>query len=230
VEAHGREGAVVSELVHRQRQGLCDMLAHLSPEQWSAETLCRGWDAADVAAHLVVREREPWAGPGIVFGGRLAELTNRRYAAWKARGHQRLVQALRSGPPWPLSGALGDAQAVEDWIHEQDIRRGGAALATIEPDPQLAEALWRAIRRFGARSFAIGIPAVIEMTDGIRHHRLQSRAKAPLALPTSATSDITIAGPVSELLLYTAGRAGSNVTIFGDPGIQARLEARNRSI
>jgi hypothetical protein len=90
--------------------------------------------------------------------------------------------------------------------------------------------LWGAIRRFGARSFAIGTPAVIELTDGIRRHRLQSRARAPLALPTSAPSDITIAGPISELLLYTVGRAGANVTVFGDPGIQARLEARNRSI
>jgi uncharacterized protein (TIGR03085 family) len=219
----------VTELVHRQRQGLCDMLAHLSPQQWSAETLCAGWDAADVAAHLVVREREPWAGPGILFGGRLADVTKRRYAAWKARGHQRLVQALRSGPPWPLS-ALGDSQAVEDWIHEQDIRRGGAGLPTIEPDPQLAETLWSAIRRFGARAFAIGVPAVIELTDGTRHHRLQSRTRAPLALPTSAPSDITIAGPISELLLYTVGRAGANVTVFGDPAIQARLESRNRSI
>jgi uncharacterized protein (TIGR03085 family) len=227
--AQGCGGANVSELVHRQRQGLCDMLAHLTAEQWSAETLCAGWDAADVAAHLVVREREPWASPGIVFGGRLAELTERRYAAWKARGHKRLVQALRSGPPWPLSG-LGDSQAVEDWIHEQDIRRGGAGLARIEPDPQLAESLWRAIRQFGARSFAIGTTAVIELTDGIRHHRLQSRPRVPLALPTSAPSDITIAGPISELLLYTAGRAGADVTVFGDARTQAVLESRSRSI
>lgn len=37
------------------------MLADLDDTQWEAETLCTGWDAGDVAAHLVVRERE--SGP-----------------------------------------------------------------------------------------------------------------------------------------------------------------------
>ena len=39
---------------------------------------------------------------------------------------------------------------VEDWIHEQDVRRGGAGLATPEPDRRLDAALWRAAARFGA--------------------------------------------------------------------------------
>lgn len=219
----------MSELVHRQRQGLCDMLAGLTPEQWTAETLCMGWDAADVAAHLVVREREPWASPGIVLGGRPAELIARRYGAWKARGHERLVQALRSGPPWPLSGVLGDYQTVEDWIHEQDIRRGGARLAPVQPDPQLAEALWRGVRRIGVRTLAVGT-AVVELTDGVRHVRLQGRRRVRLAVPTSAPVDVTIAGPVGELLLFTAGRAGTNVTVVGDREAQSRVLNHNRAI
>jgi uncharacterized protein (TIGR03085 family) len=206
------------------------MLAGLTAEQWAAETLCTGWDAADVAAHLVVREREPWASPGIVVRGRLAELTARRYAAWKARGHRRLVQALRSGPPWPLSGVFGDYQAVEDWIHEQDIRRGDARLATTHPDPQLAEALWRGVRRIGVRTLALGTTAVTELTDGMRHVRLQARPRVGLAVPTSAPPDITIAGPVGELLLFTAGRAGANVTVFGDREVQSLVLNRRRAI
>jgi uncharacterized protein (TIGR03085 family) len=220
----------VSELVHQQRHALCDMLGTLAPAQWSAETLCTGWDAADVAAHLIVREREPWAAPGIVFGGPARALTERRRTRWKARGHQRLVEALRSGPPWPLSGPLGDYQAVEDWIHEQDIRRGGAGLDRLQPEPQLAEELWRAIRRLGARTLALGVDVVIELTDGARHHRLQARRRMPLALPTSAHPDVTIAGPVGELLLYTTGRTVAEVTTSGDDRAQALLASRNRSI
>jgi uncharacterized protein (TIGR03085 family) len=220
----------VSELVHRQRQELCDMLADLSPEQWAAPTLCAGWDAADVAAHLIVREREPWAAPGLVVGGPLAELTARRRAVWKARGHRRLVQALRSGPPWPLSGALGDSQAAEDWIHEQDIRRGGAGLTTPAPDPPLAEVLWRAVRRLGARTLAVGAPLVIELTDGMRHHRLRARRRAPVAVSTSAPPDLTISGPISELLLYTAGRSGADVAVFGDPAGASLLSGHRRAI
>lgn len=220
----------MSELVHRQRQALCDLLAGLTPEQWAAPTLCTGWDAADVAAHLIVREREPWAAPGIVVGGRLAEVTARRYAAWKARGHRRLVQALRSGPPWLLSGALGDAQAVEDWIHEQDIRRGGAGLTTPEPDPPLAEALWRAVGRMGVRTLAVGAPLVIELTDGSRRHRLRARSRAPVAMSTSAPPDVTISGPISELLLYTTGRAGAEVAVTGNPAGTALLARHRRAL
>lgn len=220
----------MSELVHRQRQSLCDMLAALTPAQWSAQTLCAGWDAADVAAHLIVREREPWAAAGIIVGGPLQRVTRRRYAAWKARGPQRLVQALRAGPPWPLAGALGDGQAVEDWIHEQDIRRGGAGLATAEPDPQLAEALWRGTRRYASRTLALHADAVIELTDGNHRHRLRTRRRRPLALSTTAAPDVTITGPVGELLLYTAGRTGAAVALRGDTGIQSLLAAHRRRL
>lgn len=206
------------------------MLTGLSTEQWAAETLCAGWDAGDIAAHLVVREREPWAGPGIVFGGPFAGLTQRRYAAWKARGQQRLIEALRAGPPWPLSGPFGDAQAVEDWIHEQDVRRGGAGLTTPEPDGQLAEALWVAAKRIAARTLAIGTDAVIELTDGIHRHRLQARQRASPARPTPAAPDITITGSVAELLLYVAGRTGADAIVTGDDATRSILESHKRSL
>jgi len=220
----------VSELVHRQRQDLCDMLTGLSPEQWAAETLCTGWDAGDVAAHLVVREREPWAGPGILLGGPFAALTQRRYTAWKARGKKRLVEALRAGPPWPLSGPFGDMQAVEDWIHEQDIRRGGAGLTTPDPDPQLGEALWVAVKRTAARTLAIGTEAVIELSDGIHRHRVQARPGARLARPTTAAADVRITGSIAELLLYVAGRAGADATVTGDDAARSALAAHTRSL
>jgi len=125
---------------------------------------------------------------------------------------------------------LGDGQAVEDWIHEQDIRRGDAALPTVEPDPQLAEVLWHATRRMGARTLAVRAPMVIGLSDGTRRHRLQARRRAPVALPTTAPPDITISGPVSERLLYTVGRAGAQVTVFGDPAAEAVLARHRRSI
>lgn len=220
----------MSELVLRQRHALCDMLTSLEPEQWSAPTLCAGWDAGDVAAHLVVREREPWAAAGIMLPGPPARLTRRRCEAWKAQGPRRLIEALRAGPPWPLSGVLGSSQVTEDWIHEQDIRRGGAGLQTPPPDAELGEALWRGVVRVSTRTLAIRRDAVIELHDGIHRHRVRTRLRWPLALPTTAPADARITGPVGELLLYVTGRTGAQVTLEGDAAVLRALEAASRRL
>lgn len=217
--------------VHRRRRELCDLLAGLTTTQWSAETLCAGWDAGDIAAHLIVREREPWTGPGLVLGGPLAALTDVRRRAWKARGRGVLLATLRSGPPWPLTaGPLAPTQIVEDWIHEQDVRRGGAGLTTPEPDLDLSGFLWRAAGRYAARTLAVDGDIVIELTDGDRSVRLRTRARLPLALSTSGQPDVTIAGPSGELLLYAVGRAGAQVTITGDEQARALIAGSARTV
>ncbi len=56
--------ASLAELAQQERQGLCDLFVELGPD---APTLCDGWTASDLAAHLVVRERRPDSGPGLVW-------------------------------------------------------------------------------------------------------------------------------------------------------------------
>ena len=66
--AAGRSLPVMaSDLDLRERHELSDLLDQLGPDQ---PTLCEGWTTADLAAHLVVRERDPRSGPGILLGGR----------------------------------------------------------------------------------------------------------------------------------------------------------------
>jgi len=214
-----------------RRRELCDLLSGLTLEQWTAETLCAGWDAADIAAHLIVREREPWTGAGLVLGGPFGDLAERRRAAWKARGREALLGALRAGPPWPLTiGSLGATQVVEDWIHEQDVRRGGAGLSTPPPGPQLERMLWGATRRFAARTLAVDGDVVIELTDGRRRHRLRSRRRLPVATSTDAAPDVTVTGRVAELLLYAVGRDGAEVEVTGDTAAESLLAASARSV
>ena len=228
VVAHAR-GEQMSELIRRQRQSLSDLLEGLTPVQWDAETLCAGWDAGDIAAHLVVREREPLAGPGILLPGPFQAFTRRRQLAWKARGRDAVLRALRAGPPWPLSGPLGNGQVVEDWIHEQDVRRGGAQAGPGESAPQLGPLLWVAAKRFASRTLAVG-DLVVELTDGERRHRLTAQRWLPIARETDAPASVTITGPAGELLLYAAGRRGAGVTITGDPSARHTLAAVKRSV
>jgi uncharacterized protein (TIGR03085 family) len=215
----------------QRRRQLCDLLASLTIEQWTAETLCAGWDAADIAAHLIAREREPWTGPGLVLGGVFAELTDRRRAAWKARGREALLGALRAGPPWPLTiGPLEGTQVVEDWIHEQDVRRGGAGLSTPPPGAELERLLWAATRRFATRTLAVHSDVVIELTDGRRRRRLSARRRRPVATSTDAAPDVTITGTVAELLLYAVGRNGAEVVVTGDAAATSLLAASARAV
>ena len=49
------------EWAQSERHALCDLMDEVGPD---APTLCGGWTAAHLAAHLVVRERRPATGPG----------------------------------------------------------------------------------------------------------------------------------------------------------------------
>ena len=85
-----------ANLAQQERHALCDLFAELGP---AAPTLCEGWTAADLAAHLVVRERRPDSGPGIVWPP-LAGYTDRvRLAERDKTPWTELVAAVRSGPP-----------------------------------------------------------------------------------------------------------------------------------
>ena len=78
-----------------ERRALCDLLDDLGPD---APTLCAGWTAHDLAAHLVLREHRPDALPGIVLAP-LAGHTAAVQEALKARhGFAGLVRLIRSGP------------------------------------------------------------------------------------------------------------------------------------
>ena len=78
-----------------ERSALCDAALAAGPD---APTLCAGWDVRELLAHLVVRERRPDAGLGIVvrplapYGDRVRHDTGRRPFA-------SLVEEVRDGPP-----------------------------------------------------------------------------------------------------------------------------------
>src|ERR1700733_482692 len=79
-----------------ERVALCALLAELGPDK---PTLCEGWQTGDLAAHLVLRERRPDAGAGIM-GGPLAGYTRKVQARLAGRTpFARLIDLIRTGPP-----------------------------------------------------------------------------------------------------------------------------------
>lgn len=205
--------------VAHQREVLCDLLDTLTAEQWTAETLCDGWDAGDVAVHLLVREREPWTMPGILLGGPFGAFTAQRMRRKKqGTGRESLIAALRAGPPLPLRvGPLGRAQIGEDWIHTEDIRRGGAQAGSGPADPaSVRDALWASSGLFTRQALSVlRVPGVVAVQDDAGRRRA-FKVGGRLALGTTGPAGSTVGGSPGELALWAAGRgAVAEVTIDG---------------
>ena len=106
-----------------ERRGLCDLLDELGP---SAPTLLKGWTTHDLAAHIVLRERDLIAGPVSPF---LALPTIRRTASAHARSDATTSVArqwIRSGPPsgfFRIGWVRSFPNLNEFFVHHEDVRR-----------------------------------------------------------------------------------------------------------
>lgn len=214
-----------------ERAQLVATLRDLTDEQWTAETLCEGWDAGDLAAHLIVREREPLAAPGILVGGPFATLTEKRQRARKAIGRERLVAQLESGPPSLLTiGPLDDRQAVEDWIHHEDVRRGGAGLPGRSATEQMRGPLWQAVGSFARLTLGGSrVAGVVALTDGTTTQQWAVSPSSRIAKRSDDPPDVTVTGAVGELILFVTGRP-ADVTIAGDEALGAELQRIRRGV
>ena len=198
-----------ASLAQQERHALCDLFAELGP---GAPTLCEGWTTADLAAHLVVRERRPDSGPGIVWPP-LAGYTDRvRLAARDKTPWTQLVAAVRSGPPLLLRPFDGPMNTVEYFIHLEDVRRAQEGWEARSLSPELADALWAWV---GPGGIAKKVAATIELTSNGRP--VKERGSGPR---------MVIDGDPGEHTMFGAGRQrAAQVTITGDAELAARLRS-----
>ncbi|MGE5135842.1 MAG: TIGR03085 family metal-binding protein [Gemmatimonadota bacterium] len=179
-----------------ERAQLCDLLGELGPD---APTLLAPWTARDLAAHLILRERDPLAGPGLVLPGAWGRLAERRQRALALRDFGWLIATLRSGPPpgfFRIGWVRELASLNEFFVHHEDVRRANGR-APRANEQALDEALWRNVRRapwFLARRLR---GAGLELQWAGTARTVQARRGEPAA---------RIAGPPGELLLYLFGR------------------------
>jgi uncharacterized protein (TIGR03085 family) len=179
-----------------ERVRLSDLLDELGP---AAPTLLAPWTTRDIAAHLVLRERDHLAGPGLVLPGAWSRLAGRRQAALAARDFSWLVGTFRSGPP-PGFFRVGWVRRLpslnEFFVHHEDVRRANG-LGPRTNEPAMDEALWRNVSRapwYLARRLR-GTGLELQWAGTAR--TVRARRGEPAA---------RIAGPPGELLLYLFGR------------------------
>jgi uncharacterized protein (TIGR03085 family) len=196
-------------LAQEERKALCDLLVERGSD---APTLCEGWFTADLAAHLVVRERRPDSGPGLVWPP-LAGYTDKvRRAVRDRMPWEKLVETVRSGPPFLLRPFDGPMNTVEFFIHVEDVRRAQDDWEPRPMSPELADALWA---RVGPGGMAKKVPGTIVITSPGRADK--ERGSGPR---------LTLAGDPGELTMFGAGRQGAaRVEISGDTALAAQLRA-----
>lgn len=84
----------------QERCELCVVFDELGP---AAPTLLIGWTAHDLAAHIVLRERDLVAGPCLVLPGAFQRFAERRRVSLaQHRDFSWLVAQIQSGPPLGL--------------------------------------------------------------------------------------------------------------------------------
>jgi uncharacterized protein (TIGR03085 family) len=183
------------DFARSERDELCDLFLDVGPD---APTLCDGWAARDLAAHLVVRERRPDAAIGIVAAP-LAHHGDRVRDQFAERPFERLVSDVRGGPPiWsPMRIPAVDraANTMEFFIHHEDVRRAGSSWEPRALDPKLDDELWKIVTRM-TRLMLRRAPAgvVLVRDDGTRH------------LAKDASPAVEVKGPAGELALFVYGR------------------------
>lgn len=197
----------------RERLLLADLLEAAGPE---APTLCHGWTARDLAAHVVVRERRPDAAAGLLIGplkSRSERITNE----FTSKPYEELVQLIRTGPPRmsPFGVKQVDeaANTVEFFVHTEDVRRAQPDWSARELDPVFADVLWsrteKAARVLG-RKAPVGL--VLRRPDG------------QTAVAHKGTPVVTVTGEPGELLLFAFGRQdAARVELEGDQEAISRV-------
>jgi uncharacterized protein (TIGR03085 family) len=204
-----------TDLARAERQELCDLLEQVGPD---APTLCEGWLARDLAAHLVVREGRPDAALGIL-GGPLAAWTERVQNGAASEPFDKLVRLLRNGPPiWSqfrLPMVDGQANTVEFFVHTEDVRRAVEGWQPRQLDPELTGFLWDRLPSMGKMLLGKAkVGVVVRRSDVTDAEPLKLRGGKPV---------VTLVGDPAELTMFAFGRKEHLVQFEGEQEAIDRL-------
>jgi uncharacterized protein (TIGR03085 family) len=196
----------MSTYARTERAALVQALTAAGPD---AATLCQGWTARDLAAHVVVRERRMDAAGGIVVKA-LADRLARVQAEFAARPWEELLGLVAAGPSrrslFGVAAVDEAANLVEFFVHCEDVRRARGGWEPRVLDAGLVEALWK--RASGtARLMGRRAPAglVLRRPDG---QTVVAHKGAPV---------VTVTGEPGELVMFMSGRQGHSVVEVEGP-------------
>ncbi len=200
-----------------ERAALADLMDELGPD---APTLCEGWTVADLAAHLVIRERRPDAAPGILLPPLAGYAGNVQRRTRDGRSFAALVDLVRTGPPaWSPTriGPVNEAANLMEYVvHHEDVRRAQDGWTPRDLDAGEEDLLWRRVRGGAAKLLCRRAPGGLAFArDGGSVERIKAGETA-----------VTVTGRPAELVLFAFGRGEhARVSFDGDADAVAALKA-----
>jgi uncharacterized protein (TIGR03085 family) len=179
-----------------ERRQLSDLLEELGPD---APTLLEPWTTRDITAHLILRDHDPLAAPGLVLPGPWSRFAQQRQRALAQRDFAWLVARLRSGPP-PGFFRIGWVRRFpslnEFFVHHEDVRRANGRDPRTH-EPAMDRALWSNVTRSAWFLTRRVRGAGLELQWANTAQTVRARRGNPAA---------KLAGSPGELLLYLFGR------------------------
>jgi uncharacterized protein (TIGR03085 family) len=200
-------------VAQRERAALVDTMRGVGPD---APTLCEGWKARDLAAHLMIREYRLDAAPGIVIPFLASHTAKVQNQVAEQTDWDELVDKVASGPPVysPLKLLDPVANVAEMFIHHEDVRRAQPGWKPRVLEPALTSMLRRTVPLMGRLTLA-KVPGRVALRtpDG------------KTVLTVGHGPVVTVTGAPEELLLFSVGRE-ARVEFDGDASaVQAVRDA-----
>lgn len=198
-------------LAQSERAGLAGDLDRLGPD---APTLDKGWTTNDLLTHMLLRENDPLAIPGMAVD-LLDETTTARARRLEASTtfDERVAQFRRGPKPWsafriPLLDRV--ANGAEFFVHHEDVLRAEEGWSPRELGHQTQTHLARIVKqhaRLLLRRSPVGVR--VEMTGQSGDlHTLMVRPGSRI---------VTVVGEPAEVLLHCYGRKSvAQVTVLGE--------------
>ncbi|MGI8522467.1 MAG: TIGR03085 family metal-binding protein [Nocardioides sp.] len=207
----------MTSMARRERGALCDTALVLGED---APTLCEGWDARLLVAHLLVRERNPLAMPGIAIP-RFSGVTERQMTRTARTDFAVLVERLRS-PSLPLAVLDGLDRLVntmELFIHHEDLRRAQPGWTPRELSEDDQSRLWANLKVVGKGLVRpAGVPVTLRW--GSRTTTLRA-----------GSDGVEVSGLPSETAVMLHGRSEfTEVTFEGPEAAVAKLRRSDLGI
>ena len=198
----GRAYAEVVTAVLRDaaRDVFCEVLRSVEP---TAPTLCDGWTAHRLAAHVSALSDDPWVW---VLKVTSPVKVDQRLAAIEERSsYEELIgriSRMRGFRCMPFDALEGNRHALGEFvIHTEDVRRANGLVAAA-PVGELADALWQRTQVAARQLHRRGPGLRLVRTDA---------AGAEFEVVEGEGSGVS--GPVLEVLLWVYGRRTAEVQV-----------------